>query len=434
MGKTAIRQLPLSDQPSIREKIQKLRDLKPIVSDIIDDEGNQYVDLVMEGGGTLGIALLGYIYTLESIGIRFLSIGGASVGSIMALLLAAGPLNEPRAAWIEKAIRNKDFWDFIDGDQDAKDFISNEMGRLPIPSKNGNGSSSGMADSLRRAWYFMFIIDNLSKEKKGLNPGKHFHEWLTALMAERNISNVGDLRKIRSIKPKGLRNRVTGIPISDEEFHDELFAELGITAADITTETKVIFPRHAPLYWRNISNINPVDFVRASMSIPIFFQPFEIDNLPNDDASILIWRNQFNFQGTMPDKIVFVDGGIISNFPIDIFHDYSKQPSSPTLGVKIGYDRSKCNNTSSFIDYIGAIFWSSAHCLDNEFIMRNPDFNQLVSYIDYDHKRFGWLRFTIDEDGKRELFKNGVEAAYTFLTSFNWEKYKETRKCLPGKG
>jgi len=28
-------------------------------SDIIDDRGNQYVDLVMEGGGVLGVALVG---------------------------------------------------------------------------------------------------------------------------------------------------------------------------------------------------------------------------------------------------------------------------------------------------------------------------------------------------------------------------------------
>ena len=34
-------------------------------SDIVDEFGNQYVDLVQEGGGVLGIALLGYTYVLE---------------------------------------------------------------------------------------------------------------------------------------------------------------------------------------------------------------------------------------------------------------------------------------------------------------------------------------------------------------------------------
>ena len=31
-------------------------------SDVIDDDDNQYVDIVMSGGGVLGIALVGYTY------------------------------------------------------------------------------------------------------------------------------------------------------------------------------------------------------------------------------------------------------------------------------------------------------------------------------------------------------------------------------------
>ena len=51
-------------------------------SDIIDDNGHQYVDLVMEGGGVLGIALVGYTYVLEQVGIRFLQVGGTSAGDV----------------------------------------------------------------------------------------------------------------------------------------------------------------------------------------------------------------------------------------------------------------------------------------------------------------------------------------------------------------
>jgi NTE family protein len=54
-------------------------------SDVVDDEDNQYVDLVMEGGGVLGVALIGYTYVLEEMGIRFLRVGGTSAGSINAL-------------------------------------------------------------------------------------------------------------------------------------------------------------------------------------------------------------------------------------------------------------------------------------------------------------------------------------------------------------
>ena len=50
-------------------------------SDLTDSSGNQYVELVQEGGGVLGVALIGYTYVLEQMGIRFFSLAGTSAGS-----------------------------------------------------------------------------------------------------------------------------------------------------------------------------------------------------------------------------------------------------------------------------------------------------------------------------------------------------------------
>ncbi|MCX7548126.1 patatin-like phospholipase family protein [Xanthomarina sp. F1114] len=47
------------------------------------------IDLVQQGGGMWGIALLGYCYILEKVGIRFYSHGGTSAGAINALFLAS---------------------------------------------------------------------------------------------------------------------------------------------------------------------------------------------------------------------------------------------------------------------------------------------------------------------------------------------------------
>ena len=55
------------NQPEFQQLLKETEKLKgKIFSDIIDDQGNQYVDLVQEGGGVLGIALVGYTYILES--------------------------------------------------------------------------------------------------------------------------------------------------------------------------------------------------------------------------------------------------------------------------------------------------------------------------------------------------------------------------------
>lgn len=81
------------------EYVQKIiNDLKKDIanqpfSDVLDDEGHQYIDLVQEGGGVLGIALLGYTYVLEQIGIRFFSLAGTSAGAINTLLLVSSQLD-----------------------------------------------------------------------------------------------------------------------------------------------------------------------------------------------------------------------------------------------------------------------------------------------------------------------------------------------------
>jgi NTE family protein len=90
-------------------------------SDVIDDQGSQYVDLVMEGGGVLGVALVGYTYVLEEMGIRFLRVGGTSAGSINAVLVAGlGTPQERKSEKIVRELANVDFWSFVDGGRAAR--------------------------------------------------------------------------------------------------------------------------------------------------------------------------------------------------------------------------------------------------------------------------------------------------------------------------
>lgn len=81
---------------------------------------------------------------------------------------------------------------------------------------------------------------------------------------------------------------------------------LKIVAADITTQTRAVFPEDAGTYWAN-GGVNPAAFVRASMSIPFFFEPFEVSNVPRHGESAAkkeyekIWKT---YNGTIPEKVV----------------------------------------------------------------------------------------------------------------------------------
>ena len=87
-----------------------------MISDVTDKAGHQYVDLVQEGGGVLGVALVGYTYVLEKMGIRFFSLAGTSAGSINAMLMACtGNKEDEKVEKIIKDILSLDFFSLVDG-------------------------------------------------------------------------------------------------------------------------------------------------------------------------------------------------------------------------------------------------------------------------------------------------------------------------------
>ena len=86
-----------------------------------------------------------------------------------------------------------------------------------------------------------------------------------------------------------------------------LLRRLAIIAAEVNTETKVEFPAMRDLFYKNINKPNPADFVRASMSIPLFFKPFELSDLPNDKDSKLLWKRIAGHKGGVPEKAIFVE-------------------------------------------------------------------------------------------------------------------------------
>ena len=200
---------------------------------------------------------------------------------------------------------------------------------------------------------------------------------------------------------------------------------LAIITADLTTETKVEFPRMASLYWANPEKVNPALYVRASMSIPYFFSPVVVGNIPQGTAAKKNWDDMVSFTGELPASCSFVDGGILSNFPIDVFHKTNSVPRLPTFGIRLGDDRNKANTISNPLNLFGAMFNSLRHLHDYDFILKNTDYRMLIGKIDIgDHD---WLNFGIDDAAKRDLFLRGARAADKFLRCFDWAAYKKIR-------
>ncbi|MCC6411540.1 MAG: patatin-like phospholipase family protein [Saprospiraceae bacterium] len=476
-------------------------DQPPVVSDVVDAKGNQYVNLVQEGGGVLGVALVGYTYVLEQMGIRFMKMAGTSAGAINTLLLAAvGKKDEEKSLKILDILSKQNLFDFVDGDPEAKNLIKQAI------------DSKGFTQKLFRKIIFWAVVFFLSllmtfwsigygfkkpaawipvltliisagilwrqwrwvKDKRlkfynsdyGINPGNVFTKWVEKNLADNGIHNLNDLNHHLSQVPEGkfkLRSEANNESLKDlNNPKPENF--LVLVTSDITNKMKVEFPRMWNLYWDDAGKLNPAQFVRASMSVPIFFEPMIVSGIVPEKV-LTAWKafGGATSEADIKNEARFVDGGIISNFPINVFYNPDVAiPRLPTFGVMLDDEEMPENNgapqKTTFKQYAGAMFSTLRSHYDKEFLIKNAAWKRTIGRIDV--RGINWLNFNITDEEKLELFRRGAEAAADFLLGegplappaiptpapefeglesigrsteppqkgFNWENYKAYRK------
>lgn len=233
------------------------------------NQQNSPVDLVFEGGGVKGIGLVGAYSILEERGYRPVNMAGTSAGAIVAALVAAGYSAEE----LYKVMSEIPFEEFKD--RAWEDFVP----------------GLSFAASL--------ILDH------GIYEGERFLAWIRKLLHEKvdpegDEITFGDL--LRDPPIEELRYRYT----------------LQVIVSDVTDRKMLVLPRDAQALGYRHPDFMPVALaVRASMSIPIFFEPVTI----TDNAG---------------KKHVLVDGGMLSNFPVWLF-DAPPEVTAvrPTFGLKL---------------------------------------------------------------------------------------------------
>ncbi|MFO7526031.1 MAG: patatin-like phospholipase family protein [Ignavibacteriaceae bacterium] len=397
---------------------------KKVYSDIVDEDGNQYVDLVQEGGGVFGIALVGYSYIMEKAGIRFFSLAGTSAGAINTIMMAGlSKIGDPVSEKILDILGRQNLFDFVDGSKSIKKLVQRY--------------ADGKKGVLLLAVLNFFRIRKYLKSYYGLNPGYIFQGWVDENLEKAGIKTVADLTQHRKKVPKLLHRE------TNEEIHREAF--LKIITSDVTTKSKITFPEMSELYWSDTDSVKPSCFVRASMSIPFFFYPFVIENIPDAGTTEDInlpkdktrWWKHTGYRGVIPEKVLFVDGGMLSNFPINAFHRKGV-PAKPTFGARLSTWRNEAQPIEKLKKFPGSMISTMRQLHDYDFLLKNDDYNKLICSIDCDAEedengktRFNWLDFNMSEELKIELFELGAKKAFAFLDDFKWIEYRDAR-TLPG--
>lgn len=497
----------LQDKTLNKESRERLIKLHEIISskefsDIVDENGNQYVNFVQEGGGVWGTALVGYLHALESFGIRFLRIAGTSAGAINTMLIAAlGDRSKNKSTIIKDILFKWNFVEFMDG----KPIVKKMVGKL-LQTKNYTRKIFFWIAILLFAiilfpflnlflklssWFYFIPFSVLiilgysvryyyglfQKNKIGLNPGKAFEKKLKETLDGFEIKNIEELNKIYLKKGRDLHlnyrlgngaeyfeNALQQIEKIFEEkqgamdlnryrtfmennknsdlYRNNPFillrSDYTIITTDINSKIKVELPKMGDLYWteKDLGTISPAKFVRASMSVPYFFEPM-IQKIDRSEQSIInAWKFWLNTEPkNVFDEAVFIDGGSISNFPIDIFHEQDIfYPRLPVFGVRLtdSAEEGSKNGLGSLkilktpFSLLINIFDTLKGYHDKTFLTKYSFYSK-HSIQTVDCSPSNWLNFFMQDEEKIELFNKGFRAGLDFLEKFDWEKYKYER-------
>jgi len=317
-------------------------------------------DLVLSGGGVKGIGHAGAVAAIREAGYTIPRVAGTSAGSIVAALVAAG-MSSTR---MEEVIKALDWQRFRD---------PSLLDRIPVL---GAGAS------------VLF--------EYGVYEGNYVREWLGNELADLNVTTFASLR-------------------SDDwqgEPDDEAF-KLVVMATDITRGEMIRLPWDYHQYGLNPDDQLVVDAVRASMSIPLFFEPVTLQHADGQSSTL-------------------VDGGVLSNYPIDVFdRTDGREPRWPTFGVTLLPPLPAANiqlfpllgalRRRGFPRFMESLVTTMVVGRDQGYLAK-PWIQART--IKVDTTRVGVVEFDVDDAGENALYENGRSAASSFLQSWDFESYK----------
>ncbi|PWU00656.1 MAG: hypothetical protein C5B52_08455 [Bacteroidetes bacterium] len=193
--------------------------------------------------------------------------------------------------------------------------------------------------------------------------------------------------------------------------------ELVIVSSDITHEIKVEFPGMHKMYWGNdYQTVSPAKYVRASMSVPIFYKPFQVNFVEGQMETIREEWNKIMKTGAGPkDQAIFVDGGLLSNFPINVFYNPDLPvPRKPTFGIRLEYQEDyQSTRINDIMGLAGSLISTMRFFYDREFALKHDLYKKTVRSVDTG--KIHWLNFYLHEQNKIELFFRGALSATIFL-------------------
>ena len=222
---------------------------------------------------------------------------------------------------------------------------------------------------------------------KGIYEGRYLHDWLASELAKVGVRTFDDIR---------LDDPGASAPPG------QLYKLVAMTS-DVSHGRLVRLPWDYHLFGLSAESQTVADAVRLSMSIPFFYEAVQMAGS---------W---------------FVDGGLLSNFPVDTFDRHDDQPPRwPTFGIKLSA-RPEANQVEYAVEGVVSLTKAMIGTMLNAHDQMHLDAPGVLArtiFVDTDKVRA--TDFAIDDATQELLYQNGRSAASRFLQTWDFAKYLQT--------
>ncbi|MBM7607090.1 NTE family protein [Lysinibacillus composti] len=202
--------------------------------------------------------------------------------------------------------------------------------------------------------------------KFGLYKGDALENWFYQQLASKGIYTFDDL-------PKG---------------------KLKLVTSDLSSGRMIVLPDDLGYYGIDWKTFSVARALRMSCGLPFFFEPVILKNKKGE--------------------YLFVDGGILSNFPMWIFDNGMKE--RPLLGLKLSQPREQLppQQFKNGLNLFEALFTAMRIAHDERYISRKHEKNIIFIPVE----DYSTTKFDIDQETKELLIDIGRKKTEKFLNTW----------------
>jgi NTE family protein len=312
-------------------------------------------DLVLEGGGVKGIALVGAATALDEAGWTFARVAGSSAGALVGAVIAAMQQAGEPMTRVDEIMRTLDYRRMLD-----RRAVAKALRWWPLAA---NG------------WGLMFHL--------GMYRGHYMTQWAHGVLGDLGVDTFSDFAFDDP-----------GSALAPEQSY-----RLLVTASDLSRQRLMFLPWDLASYGVKAPGYPVSRAVRASAAIPFMFEPVRL-------------KSSFGVS-------TLADGSLLRSYPIAVFDRQDGKPSRwPTLGIRLSSpssERAPAKPVTGPLSLVQSLIYTT---VDSTQVRHVSDDADVERSIFAKPRGVRWTDFDLTAEQQQTLFESGYAAGQKYVAKF----------------